>query len=212
MELSGLDLGVASEGAFGPDPYTGLMPWDTELVLFLDAGLDIQVAGMAEGRTNFSHRLVADWSEAEDFARRADFPAHWLILRPAGENDPRIRKGIADWAALHETFLLARAEAANGRAFIETDMRAHANPTRMALIARAVEDLLARLRAACPACGSPGYRLLERVPGLPCEDCGMPTRETRVEILGCERCGQRERRERAGHARAPAGRCDYCNP
>jgi hypothetical protein len=38
--------------------------------------------------------------------------------------------------------------------FIEADMRAQANPTHMANIKTAAEDLARRLRCACPACGA----------------------------------------------------------
>lgn len=54
----------------------------------------------ASGKTNFAHRLTADWSEAEAFARAAGFPEHGLVVRPRHEDDPRIRKGIAGWQAL----------------------------------------------------------------------------------------------------------------
>lgn len=212
MELAGLGLGLASEGAFGPDPYTGLLPWNTEVVLFLDAELGIEVVGMAGGPSNFAHCLTGRWDEAAAFAHGADFPAHWLIVRPEGQDDPRIRKGIDNWTAFQEAFHQACREAANGRAFVETDMRAHANPRRMRLIEQAARDLVDKLRAACPACGCPGYRPLRRESGLPCADCGMPTREARADILGCARCGHEERRERPGSGHASPERCDYCNP
>jgi hypothetical protein len=32
MDLSGLPLGLASEGAFVPDPHVGILPWDVEIV------------------------------------------------------------------------------------------------------------------------------------------------------------------------------------
>ena len=69
-----------------------------------------------------------------------------------------------------------------------------------------------KLHSLCPSCGTPGFWIIERVAGLPCADCGAPTRETRAEILGCLKCAHRETRERADRQYADPGRCDYCNP
>ncbi|MEW5891607.1 MAG: DUF6671 family protein [Pseudomonadota bacterium] len=212
MELSGLAQGLASEGAFGPDPCTGLFAWHVECVLFIDDERDLEIVGLAQGSTNFSHRLVADWADAAAFARQIGFPGHHLLLRPQGMDDARITKDIRDWVAFESAFARAREQAPNGLVFLESDMRAHANPTRMANIARATEDLLMKLRSCCPVCGTPGYGLLERVPGLPCADCGAATREVQAEVYGCLKCGQRERRAVAADRAADPGACDYCNP
>ena len=212
MELSGLPLGLASEGSFGPDPMTGMFAWNVELLVFIDDERGIEVTGVAQGKTNFSHLLTADWAAAEAFARQADFPAHHLVVRPEHEDDPRMRKGIAAWTALEAAFISALAESANGQVFVETDVRAHTNPTRMHIIRLAAEDLAKKLCSLCPACGTPGFGIVERVTGLPCADCGAPTRETRAEIHGCLKCAHRETREQADRQYADPGRCDYCNP
>ncbi|MCL5059799.1 MAG: hypothetical protein M1449_04375 [Candidatus Thermoplasmatota archaeon] len=212
MELSDLPLGLASEGAFGPDPFAGMFPWNVEILVFIDDERGLEIAGVAQGKTNFAHALAADWGATEDFARQAGFPEHHLVLCPQGQDDPRIEKGIATWAALEAAFVRARAQSANGQVFLESDVRAHANPTRMENIRLAAEDLARKLRSPCPACGAPGFWIVERVAGLPCADCCAPTRETRAEIHGCLKCAHRETRERVGVEHADPGRCDYCNP
>lgn len=212
MELSSLPLGLASEGAFGPDPMTGMFPWNVELLVFIDDERGIEVTGVAQGATNFSHLLTTDWAAAETFAQQAGFPAHHLVVRPEREDDPRMRKGISAWAALEAAFISALAESANGQVFVETDMRGHTNPTRMTNIRLAAEDLAKKLSSLCPGCGTPGFWIVERVAGLPCADCGAPTRETRAEILGCLKCGHRETREQTDRQYAEPGRCDSCNP
>lgn len=133
-------------------------------------------------------------------------------MRPEGENDPRLRKGIAAWEELKAAFAWAQAQSASGQVFLETDLRAHANPTRMEMIRLAAEDLVAKLGSPCPACGAPGFWLVERIAGLLCGDCGAPTRETRAEVYGCLKCAHRETRERPEPQYADPGRCDYCNP
>ncbi|KVW96656.1 DUF6671 family protein [Thiobacillus denitrificans] len=197
MELSSLPLGLASEGAFGPDPMTGMFAWNVELLVFIDDERGIEVTGVARGKTNFPHLLTTDWAAAKAFAQQADFPAHHLVMRPEREDDPRMHKGIAAWAELEAAFISALAESANGQIFVETDVRAHANPTRMDNIRLATEDLAKKRSSLCPGCGTPGFWIVERVAGLPCADCGAPTRETR---------------EQTDRQYAEPGRCDACNP
>lgn len=212
MELSGLSLGLASEGSFGPDPMAGLFPWNVELLVFIDDERGIEVTGMAQQATRFAHLLTHDWQQAAQFARQAGFPEHHLVVRPQGQDDPRIEKGLATWTALEAAFHRARARAEYGQVFLENDVRAHAHPTRMDVIRLAAEDLAAKLNSPCPACGAPGFCVVERLRGLPCGDCGAPTREIRADIYGCLECARRETRERADVEHADPGRCDYCNP
>jgi len=212
MEISGLSLGLASEGSFGPDPMVGMFPWNVEFLIFIDDEQGLEIVGVAQGKAIHAHLLTGDWTAAEAFARQAAFPAHHLVVRPEGENDPRIRKGIAAWEEFEAAFAWGQAQSASGQVFLETDLRAHANPTRMEMIRLAAEDLVAKLGSPCPACGAPGFWLVERVAGLPCGDCGAPTRETRAEVHGCLKCAHRETRERPEPQYADPGRCDYCNP
>jgi hypothetical protein len=212
MELSSLPLGLASEGAFGPDPMTGMFAWNVELLVFIDDERGIEVTGMAQQATRFAHLLTDDWEQAGQFVRQAGFPEHGLVVRPQSQDDPRIEKGFATWAALEAAFLRARGQAENGRVFLENDVRAHAHPTRRDVIRLAAVNLAARLNSLCPACGAPGFWTVERVAGLPCADCGAPTREIRADIYGCLKCEHRETRARVGVAVADPGRCDSCNP
>lgn len=212
MGLSGMRHGLASEGSFGPNPFMGLFPWNVELLVFVDDLLGIEIVGVAQDKAMSSHRVAEDWAAVEAFARTIDFPSHQLVLRPEGEDDPRIRKEMADWSALETAYAWAARQSANGRVFLEVDLRAHANPTRMGNIRLAAEDLTKKLLSPCPACGLPGFWVVEHIAGLPCGDCGAPTRETRAEVHGCPKCAHCETRERSERLHADPGRCDYCNP
>lgn len=117
MTQSGLPLGLASEGAFGPDPMMGLFPWNVEYLIWIDDVNALEVVARAHGKATFAHVLTGDWAEAESFARGCAFPAHRLVIRPNGANDPRIHKGIADWGELESVFKSARLESANGQVF-----------------------------------------------------------------------------------------------
>jgi len=91
-----------------------------------------------QGKANFSHLLAPEWAAVEAFAKQARFPEQHLVLRPDGEQDLRICKGISTWEDLHAAFSGALADSANGLVFVETDGRAHANPTAWKpLVARA---------------------------------------------------------------------------
>lgn len=212
MELSGQSLGLASEGSFGPDPMAGMFPWNVEFLIFIDDERGLEVVGISQGKANFTRLLTDNWAAVAAFAKQAGFPAQHLVARPESEGDPRMHKGIAAWAELEAAFARALAASANGRVFVETDQRAHFNPTRMDNIRLATENLAKKLSSLCPACSTPGFWIAERIAGLPCEVCGAATRETRAEILGCLKCTHRETRERADRQYADPGRCDYCNP
>ncbi|MEI7464115.1 MAG: DUF6671 family protein [Burkholderiales bacterium] len=212
MELSALPLGLASEGSFGPDPFTGMFPWNVELLVWIDDRLGLEVVGMAQGAARSGHVQTGDWAEVEAFAAREGFPQHLLVLRPEGPDDLRIHKGIADRERLKAFFDECQAMARNRQVFVETDLRAFANPSRMQHIEQAAGDLLARLQSACPACDTPGYGVTERQAGLPCADCGLPTTSYRSEVWSCTRCQHRAVKPRTDCTVAEPRHCARCNP
>lgn len=211
MTLSGLPIGIASEGAFGPDPFYSMFPYNNELLIWIDDRLGIEVVATSSGKTNFAHRVIDSWGSAETFAKEVGFPEHHLIVRPGNENHPEFRKGLADWTSLQEAVAWAMNLDSNQQIFIETDMRASANPTRMANIRLATEELARRLNSHCPSCGTPGFAKAGFVRGLPCEDCGAPTEEAKADIYRCVRCEHQSVVDREQRFSA-AGSCSYCNP
>ena len=212
MELSGLPLGLASEGSFGPDPFTGLFPWNIELLMWIDDELGIEVVGMAQGPGRSGHVLTGDWAALEAFAAREGFPQHHLVLRPEQEDDPRVHKGLSDPAQLRRAFEICRHMAANGQVFAEIDLRAFANPTRMQRIGRAAADLVQRLQSCCPVCAAPGFGVTERVPGLACGACGVPTANHHSEVWTCLHCAHQATLPRADRRFADPAHCEHCNP
>ena len=211
IELSGARLGLGSEGAFGPDPYTGFLPWNAEVLVLVDAIHGLEVIGSAQAPAASSHAVVTDEGALQAFAAKAGFPAQRLVLRPDHEDHPRLWKGLGNDAELRAAFRAAQTLSSGGKVFVEPDFRAHFNPARQAVITAAGEDLLRRLRLACPGCGRPGFSMVELRPGLPCAACGAPTREPLAEIHACAGCGMRHERA-AARAVADPGRCEACNP
>ena len=102
---------------------------------------------------------------------------------------------------------------ADGLALVETDMRAHMNPTRMTAIRALAGRLAARLAALCPDCGAPGWGQVDLLRGLPCSSCNQPTQGVMAIIDGCNVCHHRETRPRPdGVTAASPASCDWCNP
>jgi hypothetical protein len=205
-ELGGSRFGLGSEGSFGGDPFLGISAWGRELLVWWDADSGYAVEGFAQGpETNWRACEVADVGAALRFAEAVGFPTHGVIVGRPGE--PWMDKDCTMIEAL-----LARVEQglATGPVALQTDMRAHRNPTRMAMIRRAAEALAARLSTPCPACLAPGFAPLQAVPGAPCEACGTPTGVPRAELWACPLCTYRDERPLA--QRAPPERCGLCNP
>lgn len=210
----GHDIGLASEGSFGPHPQLPFCALDREMVLLVDRARGYEVAGQfSTPDTNFSHAIVTDIASGIAFAERVGFPDHGVIVMGCRDGEPApaiaMFKAIATSADMIAALSAVLAE---GRvAWIETDMRAHRNPRRMRAIKRATLDLIRRARSLCPTCGRPGYGVTERLPGLPCAACGMPTLSVRVDVMTCAGCGYRTERATQPPVADP-GQCEGCNP
>ena len=87
-----------------------------------------------------------------------------------------------------------------------------ANPTRMAMIGLAAEDLLRQIASRCPDCGPPGFVAVDRVIGLPCAECGEPTDQPLATVIGCVRCARREIQTILGAPSDNPSDCRACNP
>ena len=213
--MPGASIAISSEGSFQPHPQFPVVALAREIVLLLDTRTGLELVGVDESAgTNYGHAIVGDGDGALDFARRAGFPGHGIVVMAARDSDPSPRellvKDIADEATLRTA--VERAIAISGAAFVEADMRAHRNPTRMAAIGRAAANLVERFGSRCPACAMPGFSVVERLRGLPCRDCGSPTLATRGTRLKCAGCGHEEERLVDPGTRAEPFSCSQCNP
>ncbi len=134
LELGGTGLAIASEGSFGPHPSLPLLAVGLECMVFLDADRQLVISEqLLVRRTNFNHLRITPWTfdslavpqPLQAWLMRVGFPSHALLVRPAGEAMARV----------------------------QTDMRAHCNPTLMASIRQLSFRLTRRLGRLCPACG-----------------------------------------------------------
>ena len=215
MAAAHVPIGLASEGSFGPHPLMHFLPSDFEVLVFVDdeEGFTVSVEVVTTD-TNYAQQRCTTFDELLTFASRVRFPSHALIVRPAGNPDPTlIRKGVSDHEALQLALQQAIDASPEHAASIETDMRAHANPTRMRVLRHLGARLARRLRTLCPECDCPGFGKTGAEPGLACEDCGTTTELTLREIHGCPRCQEQRHYPRPdGRAAASAQHCPLCNP
>ncbi|GCE29835.1 hypothetical protein KDA_53190 [Dictyobacter alpinus] len=215
MQLSGSPLGLANEGSFGPHPALPLLLADTELMVFIDDERGIQVQEMLVSEDVVAAQCTArTFAAVETFLARARFPSHALIVRPEGVLQPDLLfKAVIDPQRLQELITLCAAASPVGLAHIESDLRAHMNPTRRRVLSQLAEQLAQRLACLCPHCATPGWGVVDHELGLPCGWCGQPTELLRAVIFGCPACSYREHHGRPdGLQHADAGQCPFCNP
>lgn len=147
MEIMGLDLAIASEGSFGADPRIPFIQSNLELVLLIDRKHSIEVLGAhRSGETNMSGRYVSSVEEAVNFAKEIGFPDHAVVIRNKEKGRGLVYKGIKTEEELRTRVQKLLSHLFTKRVYIETDMRAHMNPTRMDKIAKATENLVSNLK------------------------------------------------------------------
>ena len=212
MELTNCDIAIASEGSFGPHPSLFFIPADDEIIVLIDKknGLEIIVREL-NTETNFNGSDIKTEEELLAFAANANFPSHGLILRKSKDEYGHIVKGINSVEQLSKVFI----ELMNdfGTAFVETDMRAMYNPTRMKIIESATQKLIKKINTLCPICNMPGFGITDAKEGLPCEICNFPTRSTLSYLYTCQKCNYtKEEKYPKGKKIEDPMYCDYCNP
>lgn len=213
MQDTGLQVALASEGAYGPHPSIPFLAAGRELLLFIDAAQGFEITEMTmDEQPNFGHCPAGSVVEAEPFLDRIGFPEQAVIVAPMGRLNEPVAKGIQSRSDLEAAILIASGLSPQGKAHIETDMRACVNPRRMEVIGELGRQLTARLSTACPNCRHPGWGKIRTDYGLPCSLCGSPTSLPRHDVFGCIGCEAEERFERTPGSRADPAYCPLCNP
>lgn len=216
MQATGLSLGIASEGSYGPDPRMPLVPAGLELMVLVDDTRDIVIREhLVDPAPAYRSTRTQSASAIESWLGKAGFPSHALIVQPNVQDDrnPVFHKALDSDGALGDAIDQCRRLSEDGMALVTTDMRAHLNPTRMRTLGRLAARFAERIATACPACDSPGFGKSGVETGLPCDWCGAPSELVRLEIFGCVACTHRERRPRRdGLERADPAHCAHCNP
>ncbi len=212
MQLADADLAIANEGSFGPHPDMFFVSADDEFLIFIDKTNQLEViVREIITNTNFFGSEIKTETELLEFTNKAQFPSHGLIIRKTKEDFTDQVKGIIDWGKLHDEF--NRFMNQYGSVYIETDMRAMFNPTRMKVIEKATFRLIEKIKSFCPNCQTPGFGIVNAKAGLPCELCNFATRSTLSYVYECKTCSYiKEVKYPHGKMKEDPMYCDVCNP
>lgn len=210
-----MDLGIASEGSYGPDPLLGFLPLAQETVVLIDLKNHLKIKEtLLSYQTNYQTEEIQELESLMHFAKTIGFPEQGLILHAfQGSTRLKTAKDFTDLVVLEQAFaeLLTVKDATSIRA--DTDMRAHRNPTRMQLLSELAQRLVSTVKRHCPRCSTPGFKVEKSVKGLPCQVCEMPTGSVLYQVLGCQKCTHQEKLyyPKGSRFEDPAY-CDFCNP
>ena len=211
MEQTNCNMAIASEGSFGPHPGLFLVPADDEMLILIDKENNIEIiAREVSTQTNFDAETITDSAQLINFANKALFPSHALIIRNEKNSTMEIMKGINNWDDLNATFYCFMQK--YGKAHIETDMRASYNPTRMQVIEKATVQLIKKMQCTCPQCKAPGLSITNVKRGLPCGLCNMPTQTPKSNLYTCAQCQFVKEEIIANKQFEDPMYCNFCNP
>ena len=212
MKQCHAELGIASEGSFGPHPAYPFVAADDELLIFIDLknNLEIVVREISTD-TNFNSSIITSETELLQFAKRSQFPSHALILKGEFQDEIILHKGLTDDRSLRDAYDSLTEKCS--RITAETDMRAMFNPSRMKIIAKAAQKLTEKILTPCTRCEAPGFGVVRTEAGLPCGWCGNPTSSTKSFVYQCKSCSFEQHHEYPhGKYAADPMYCNVCNP
>ncbi|MBC7498062.1 hypothetical protein H7170_00295 [Candidatus Gracilibacteria bacterium] len=212
MKANNCDLGVASEGSFGSHPLIPFIHADDEGIIFIDSKNNIEIiAREISMSTNLNGKEIKNQKELTEFSESTKFPSHALILRKSRKQNTDIYKGITEKTELDKIFDFLFSK--YGSVYIETDMRAMYNPSRMLVIQKATENLIEKIKSLCPHCQMPGWGVTDVIKGLECSLCGNHTDSILSYIYECTHC-HFKKEEMYPHKKTTEEPtyCGYCNP
>ncbi len=214
MEISWCDLWIASEWSFGVHPSIPFIQSNLELILFIDKKNKLEIRWHYQSsKTNIDGKYVKTFEEALSFAKECWFPEHGIIVRRKKEWKTFLYKNVNtefDFKKIVKNLLKIPF---TSKVYIETDMRAHKNPTRMEIIKNSTINLIKNIKSICPKCDSPGFVITDIEKWLPCKLCGSKTDMPTFEIYTCNKCEYRKKDKITKYGDfVDPWECNYCNP
>ena len=204
---------LASEGSFGPHPFIGFVQSDHEALLFVDRKLNTEIY-VEEISTETNHAEI-EFGPSDDlhaFLKQIGFPEHGIIVKLKDRSD-MVFKNLQTFQSVEQAIIDGFLVSTDSKVILSTDMRANFNPTRMKVIEKVGLKLIETLNSLCPDCKTPGFAISKGVPGLPCEECGEPSRISKDVLWSCVKCAHSEQKARPdGVVAISAADCEFCNP
>lgn len=214
IQLTGADLVIASEWSFWPYTPFPLIHENFELTLLYDRINNREITGhFRTCKTNLQWSYITSVDEALQFAESIWFPDHGIVVRRSKDGTHWIYKDITSVEALIDSIEKLLKPRWVTSLYLETDMRAHKNPTRMHAIAASTKNLIQAAQSLCPRCQRPwfvvtgydGFRL--------CSWCKNLTDVASHTSKRCQWCCYEERREIILESPyADPAHCSVCNP
>jgi hypothetical protein len=212
MDISWCDLGISSEWSFWSHHWIPFINSNFELTLLVDKKNDIEIKWHHMSTdTNLNWVYVHSVAEALTTAKSWWFPEHGIIVRFSKNYNFLIDKNIHNERELEQAVKKILSLPFVNTAYIETDMRANKNPTRMKNIELSIIDLVNNIHSLCPQCWIPWFSIIDREKWLPCWECGTPTNLPLYNIYDCNKC-HFSKKVRNEKKYAPAWMCPHCNP
>lgn len=151
---TGVPRAVSSEGSYRPCQTLFPGARNAELLAFVDLDRDFSCV---EHLTNLPTRFVMgrvppqlEAPQTQALLAAMGWPTVKALVVPEdpgrGALPEHVFKGLGDAPALAQAMRACAAHAADGQVHLETDLRAHMNPTRMASVAQVGARLAQRLR------------------------------------------------------------------
>jgi hypothetical protein len=212
MESLQCDLGIATEGSFGPHPFLHIVPAHEEIILLIDSKNKLEIiAKTMVTETNFLGREIFSEQDMIEFMDAVQFPSHGIILKDKASNFQVVYKDAESSDEL--LFHFHSYQQKFGSVHVETDMRAMRNPTRMKIIEKVCQELIYKIENTCPSCQTPGFDVIDCITGLPCSLCQMPTSSILANLFACQKCQfvQQMKRKDGREFEEPTY-CSFCNP
>lgn len=214
MEITWCDLWVSSEWSFWLHSWIPFLNSNFELTLLIDRKNNLEIAWHhLITNTNLDWKYLENFQEALEFAKKHWFPEHWVIIRLSEKSNFFIHKNINDENDLKNAINKILSLPFVKKFYIETDMRAHKNPTRMKNIELSINDLVKNIKSKCPKCESPWFIVSDIERWLPCKICLRPTDKPTFEIYTCKKCNfvKKVKIEKYWEYADP-WECENCNP
>lgn len=214
LQQSGVSCVLSSEGSFAADPMRPALAVDTETLYYIDAEHDFHLHLTEHSyKTNYKMRVVSSLDELVAFSAEVGFPEHALIIRPNDWRDKAILfKGINSQPQIVTAFEQSLKASRDNLVWVETDMRACFNPSRMGFIAELAEKMALRLTYRCPGCMTPGWGVTSQTAGLECRLCDFPTRGIKANQYACVKCEHTHTEVISDTLKADPALCFICNP
>lgn len=209
-ELTGLDLGLGSEGSFGGGPMPGFVNWDEEILVMYDKANDFEIVAYVQGPIK-----VADFTPSSLLQLKSQLKKHeegqgWMVNASG-----ILAKGLCqfdDILGVLDTHGLASDEKLMQRQVrLEPDFRAMHCPERQNYIRQAAQQLKQRIAAECPLCGTSNFWRVDVVSGATCSACGVPSEHPKAYIKRCTGC-EHEVQEASESQFIDPAKCQQCNP